>query len=146
MRHLIAFATLVSVSCGSKGGDPALAERARSFCHELAAELRSAAGDYGTYATSAKGDGSGGSNVRATLDLPYGIAPRERGIASVRLHRDLQFCVQTRRGDEKALDALSGRANTEIGKLHSVDAPADVASTVDALAKVAEEIEQLPVR
>lgn len=145
MRHL-AFAVLVCASCGNKGGSQGLSERTRSFCHDVAHELQSAASDYDGYVAALKTNLTDAQKERYIIDLPYGMSPRERGIAGVALHKRMQFCVYARKGEENALDALSSRANSEVGKLSKLDAPADVAATVNALAKMAEEIDQLPIR
>jgi len=148
MRHLLAlsFATLAFIACGNKGDTAAQAERTRSFCADLASELRSAASAYGSYAAKLASDPAFAQNERAIVDLPYGMSPRERSIASLQLHKRLQYCVYQRKAEEKALDALSNRANSEVGKLSSLDAPADIATALDALANTAAEIGRLPVR
>ena len=112
-----------------------LSEASRARCHDLAMQLQHAATDYGVYATAAQP--SFEQQRRAAIELPYGLAPKERGIAAIALHDDLQFCATIRSAPR--VDPLRESLTQVTGRLRTRDEPAEIARAVEDLARIAKE-------
>ncbi len=142
MRMILVALALVGCSRTREGAS--LSEATHARCHDLAAQLRHAAADYNVYARVDQP--SSEQQRRAAIDLPYGLAPKERGIAAIALHDDLQFCVTIRNADASRLDPLRERITVMSGRFRSHDEAAEIAAAVEALAKIASELDELPLR
>lgn len=147
MRALLVVSIALTFACSKRKDGGSLSERVEFSCGLLANELRQATDKYKEYAgwietmrLSPEQQG------RAEGKLPYGLTDRERVVATRGLFSQFLLCARSRELEEQAIEQLTNRAAEGTGDFITYTQPAEMARSIEALAALAAEIKNLPVR
>jgi hypothetical protein len=146
MRPLLLLLFVVAAACSKPQDGGSLSERVQFSCENLAADLRRASDEYKEYAGWIESKRlSPEQQGRAEGKLPYGATDRERAVAVRALYFELFLCARSRKLDEPATEQLTIRAS-ELTQEFMNPEPAEMARSIEALAALAAEIKNVPVR
>lgn len=139
--------TLLAGSCSKRVDSPSLAERVKSTCRNLSSEMSQAATRYRDYAGwMADHRMSPEQQHRAEMMLGYGADDMARGIGVRGLQPLFDLCARSRRLEEPRIDEITVRVSQHTGRFILNPDPGEMARSIEGLAAIAAEIDNLPLR